>query len=212
MKNNLKELLKLCFISIFSLFVISCSSAEFQNFMNEISTYEITPEYSSNPEEFFKKFCNICISRTEKETQDYLYVDEETKKTDEYIKNKKTGVLILKYVTGEKRIKKEFVNGNLKKVTMYYQNGKIAMNTIIFVNKNMFKMTFYYPNGQLAFESTFNETNKGITGEIREIKGYYENGKPAIIFQKNKKGKMYRKDGRVRFEIIDGFDNYRTIS
>lgn len=209
MKNNLKELLKLCFISIFSLFVISCSSAEFQNFMNEISTYEITPEYSSNPEEFFKKFYNICISRMEKETQDYLYVDEETKKTDEYIKNKKTGVLILKYVTGEKRVKKEFVNGNLKKVTMYYQNGKIAMNTIILVNKNMFKMTFYYPNGQLAFEWTFNETNKGITGEI---KGYYENGKPAIIFQKNKKGKMYRKDGRVRFEIIDGFDNYRTIS
>lgn len=209
MKNNLKELLKLCFISIFSLFVISCSSAEFQNFMNEISTYEITPEYSSNPEEFFKKFYNICISRMEKETQDYLYGDEETKKTDEYIKNKKTGVLILKYVTGEKRVKKEFVNGNLKKVTMYYQNGKIAMNTIILVNKNMFKMTFYYPNGQLAFEWTFNETNKGITGEI---KGYYENGKPAIIFQKNKKGKMYRKDGRVRFEIIDGFDNYRTIS
>ena len=209
MKNNLKELLKLCFISIFSLFVISCSSAEFQNFMNEISTYEITPEYSSNPEEFFKKFYNICISRMEKETQDYLYVDEEIKKQDECIKNKKTGFLILKYVTGEKRVKKEFVNGNLKKVTMYYQNGKIAMNTIILVNKNMFKMTFYYPNGQLAFEWTFNETNKGITGEI---KGYYENGKPAIIFQKNKKGKMYRKDGRVRFEIIDGFDNYRTIS
>lgn len=209
MKNNLKELLKLCFISIFSLFVISCSSAEFQNFMNEISTYEITPEYSSNPEEFLKKFYNICISRMKKETQDYLYVDEETKKTDEYIKNKKTGVLILKYVTGEKRVKKEFVNGNLKKATMYYQNGKIAMNIIILVNKNMFKMTFYYPNGQLAFEWTFNETNKGITGEI---KGYYENGKPAIIFQKNKKGKMYRKDGRVRFEIIDGFDNYRTIS
>lgn len=207
-KLNIRKSLKVLLICIFSFFVVRCTSTEIQYFLDGISTYDTLPENSIDPEEFLMKFKTSIQKKYENENVDKPSSFHDYNRDEEnYKKNKKTGTIIVKNDKEEIYARVKFVNGKIVEKIFYYKNETISNKTEHITNGTL-RMITYYPNKQLAMV-----TGMTKSGEYAYIKAYYEDDKSAISYDgNNRKGKMYRKDGRVKFEIINGFYYYETIS
>lgn len=224
-KRKLINYVKICILCFLAFFTISCSSTEIQKFFDEIANYEIIPENASNPVKFWDIF-----DRMNEKNEIYLIYsqtidskeNEANEKERNFKQNKKTGALVVKYDTGEILGKAYYNKGVAYKIETYYKNGVVAMSRLEDRKNNHVITTAYYPNRQIYFSikekgGTISKISKYTNnlGKSMSFKGYYENGRPAMILTITNgkiKGKMYRKDGRVKFDIIDSFENYKTMS
>lgn len=220
-KRKLINYVKICILCILAFFTISCSSTEIQKFFDEIANYEIIPENSSNPEEFYEIFMRRSNDYEMKLVSQALSSkkNEIDEKERNFERNKKTGAFVIKYDTGEILAKVYYNKGVIYKMEFYYKNGVVAMSALEDRKNNRTTYIYYYPNRQIYTSSkAIGLLKKNINDDsinFISIKGYYEDGKPAIILTDTNgklKGKMYRKDGRIKFDIIDGNENYKTMS
>ena len=204
----MKTLKKILFILISTIFMISCTAADIDNFLKP----ETDTEKAYSPRNFVDIFeRNFELKDREREinkTGARIIGTEEGKKIDEFINNKKTAEYKVYHENGKIAIAINLQKGIVKSIIYYDENGGKLWS-----GKGN-EAIFYYKSGKKAAVYKYrNEIGKVMTSNketfIEQI-GYYEDGKKAYeIDNVSKKGKIYHKDGRLFFEHFGSLDNYK---
>lgn len=199
----MKTLKKVLFILISTIFMISCTAADIDNFLKP----ETDTEKAYSPRNFTDIFIrNLNLKEIKKEMK--VLLDQiDGKKFDEFLNNKKTGELKEYHKNGKIGFVLNIQKGILKSVIYYDENGIKRMS----FTENEAKA--YYKSGKKAVFFKYNKSLNLYNLELEdpdEQIAYYEDGRKAMeIDNTSKIGRIYHKDGRLFFEFSGSLDNYK---